>query len=387
MFWKMMTIGLRAWAAPSVTVAVLAAYFAATLPVVADAAVNPALTNLRSAGAKAEKDCDPAEDEDIQKARTKAKNLSANQQSDKASNPMRACQDMQGAAADASKALTEFKTRCEPTAKKCKEALEKLESVTLSARDKEFKEACEKLKTDMSRLESEIGKSTMQAKASEQCQQDIGGGQMPQLPQMPTSSPSPTPTPKIEEPKQDCNNPTFASTNPVCVCQANPWAVGCGTDQSPSVDALINDSSQSVEPTSYAPAGGGSAPRAAHDPSRTSRYEGQGGGGGGGVSASSPMPAGRDNPKADAMVQIPASGIGKGGGGGGGGEGGGGTSAAGGGYREDDGKGGRRPGSAKNDAPGADLKKFLPDGMTGPHTNLFHKVRVRYRANTSTLNP
>ncbi|MBX3018284.1 MAG: hypothetical protein KF767_10370 [Bdellovibrionaceae bacterium] len=354
------------------------------------AQTSQALKDLRAGGVKAEDDCDASEDDAIKNARTKANNLQANQSGDQASNPMRACEDMKNAAREGKEALSSFKSRCKEANEKCKKGLEGIGERAVTGRDKEFKEACQKLNKDWDNLQSQIDRTESQANASQSCQQQIGGGQMPQLPQMPTKSPSPTPTPTVEKPKEDCSNPTFAATNPVCVCQANAFAVGCGTDQSPSVEAMINDSSQSVE------SGGGysgSSPSAApsnYDPSKLGRYQGQGGGGGGGVSAGGgPTNTGRDNPKADGLTQIPASGIGKGGGGGGGGgEGGGASRVAGGGYGEGEGFGkGRGPGSLRGDATGTDLKKFLPDGMTGPHTNLFHKVRVRYRANTSTLNP
>lgn len=351
-----------------------------------------ALKELRKHGPKAKAECNASEDEDIQKAKTKANNLQQNQSGDSASNPMRACNDMKNAANEAESALSAFKSKCGETNTKCEQALEALEGKTLSGKDKEYKAACEKLNEDWEKLDVEIKATKKKATEASQCQQDIGGGgQMPQMPQMPQKSPSPTPTPTVEKPKEDCSNPTFAATNPVCVCRANAFAVGCGTDQSPSVEALINDSSQAVEPSSYSQTGGATTNRAAaHDASKLGRFSGggssggaMGGGGGGGGGPS----VGRDV-KNDTAIKIPASGIGKGGGGGGGGgEGGGAGRVAGGGYGDDPGAGanGRRPGSLRNDSP--DLKKYLPDGMSGQHTNIFKNVRKRYYDNFKTLNP
>lgn len=353
--------------------------------------VPQALASLKANGPKAEEECDAEEDEEIQAARTKANNLTENQQSEKAANPQQACSQMQGAADGAASALASFKAKCAPIVKVCEDDLEALTNTTLDAKQKAYKAMCEKAEADLAKLDSEMGKAKMQGKASAQCQQDIGGSQMPQLPQMPQAEAKPSPSPpKIEEPPQNCDNPTFAATNSVCVCKINPYALGCGTDASPSVDALINDSSQAVDSgPSYSPTSATTA-MSVREKSALGQFKGGDAGGGGGVSASSANPAGRDQAKAaDGVAKIAASGIG-GGAGSGGGSGIGGSYGSGGGGYGTEGNNTRRPGSLRNDgASGPDLNKFLPgkDGLTGPHTDLFRKVRIRYKAQTNSLIP
>lgn len=364
--------GIRLW--------IVGASLIVASPVYAQTSLQKkAMASLQKTGAEVVEKCNATEDEKIQAAKQKAESFSTQQSGDKAVDPLAACQQVESANSDASKALSGFQSQCAPIVKKCSEDLKVLKGVKLSAALQKMKDACEKAEKDLSSLQAELGKTKAQTEASKQCQNDIGGG-MPQMPQMPESKEEPTPTPTPEVAIEDCNNPKIAASSKVCQCSANPRAVGCGTDESPSVDALISDRSQAFDNTPMPSAAVPSLTNSAFQRSASGSATGAAGAGGSGVSASSSGPS-QSEPGSSPFAPVKVAVAGGGGGGAAGAGslgGGGGSKPGGGGYSEEN---TREPGSAQ----AANLNSFLPqlrkDGVTGPHTDLFRKVRTRYKAN------
>jgi hypothetical protein len=208
----------------------------------------------------------------------------------------------------------------------------------------------------------------------------------------------------------DCSNPTVAASNQVCICKNNPNAAGCiGVQAKVSDMNAAGGGSADISSLSAGNAGGSMG---ADNPFSTLGWDGNGmtpssgatesvggkkgaganlgGDSGGGV----PGAGGGDGKSGGAATQALQVNSGfRGGGGGGGGWGGGSGS---GGYGED------RPYNPKNSqAPGANgpnLRDFLPngkmdpkmanrglagisgpDGITGPHSDIWKKIQNRYQ--------
>ncbi|MBS1969954.1 MAG: hypothetical protein JSU04_06580 [Bdellovibrionales bacterium] len=211
----------------------------------------------------------------------------------------------------------------------------------------------------------------------------------------------------------DCSNPQVAASNQICICKNNPNASGCIGAQAKVSDMGTAGSADVSSLASNAGAGSASS----DSPFSTLGWDGNGmtpskdkagdiggkmgkganlGDGGGGAPG-----AGGDG-KGGAAAQAAQVNAGfRGGGGGGGGWGNGGGY---GGYGDD------RPYDPKDPkaaaAGGPDLKQFLPggkmdpktanrglagisgpDGITGPHSDIWKKIQNRYQIKTSELMP
>ncbi len=210
----------------------------------------------------------------------------------------------------------------------------------------------------------------------------------------------------------DCNS-VAGKSNQVCICQANPNLPSCGGSQFAAGGAgksNYNDGADGVDPGlgnfggdglgggaygdnippgSFSPTGGGGPSRAGQGGS-SGGHGGGGGGGGGG----NPKTAGKGGAPAGSGLNTKilsgfASATGAAGG----------YRPSGGGYNSPSTSGG--VGAPSNAA--VDLKKFLPggqmdpargiagisgpDGITGPNTNLWEKVNIRYQEFSAKLMP
>lgn len=208
-------------------------------------------------------------------------------------------------------------------------------------------------------------------------------------------------------PVADCSNPQFAASNQVCICQANPFDPRCGGSYSSNTGPSLGSNGDGGGAGAGADgslglfdggAGGGIGGDAAGVKGNNNALAPNGKGSSGGVSgrAGDTGGGGAGGGKAGAggggfNTKI-IGGYGGGGRGGGGGFFGGGSASSGGG-------GGGSAGARSN----VDLSKFLPggindpkrglagiigpDGMTGPNSDLWKKVRVRYSEKSVEMLP
>lgn len=199
----------------------------------------------------------------------------------------------------------------------------------------------------------------------------------------------------------DCTNPTFAATNQVCICQANPRSPGCPGGEMGSSSAAnmgiggIGDGSTAMPTNVDLP---GLTPDTNLQELKASLAgEDVGGKKGNGAAVGGPgafdgAGGARGAGKPEDIPKYGSSGFYGG-------------SASGGGS----GSGGGSPGSrgyavgkeAAAKAGGPDLRQFLPggkndpsrgiagatgpDGITGPNTNIWEKIQNRYRTQTPSL--
>ncbi|KYG62426.1 hypothetical protein AZI86_16470 [Bdellovibrio bacteriovorus] len=207
-----------------------------------------------------------------------------------------------------------------------------------------------------------------------------------------------------------CSDPTYAATNKVCQCAANPYSCrvmdNSASDNSigfSSVDSSSRLPSQATNPGGDLPSTPGIA---MVDPVRSGDVQGvDGRQGGAGVGSSTVGSGGGAGGLGKAHVDpndMPAGSAGTFGGGGGGAGGRFGSQAGG-------ARGGYAPGggnTAGTKSPGTpDLRQFLPggsfnprqnnmiggrvgiDGITGPNSNIWQKVQNRYQVLKDTLHP
>lgn len=218
----------------------------------------------------------------------------------------------------------------------------------------------------------------------------------------------------------DCSNPSVAASNPICICKNNPNAASCGGAALKSAGSGFGDGEYSVSSLSGGAGGAGAGsgldaagllddvswkgdPNLKADTSRAEEVGGAKGGrplndsgSGGALSAENGggNGAGGANPASAAAVN---AGFRGGGGGGGSWSSGGGS---GGGWNGD---GMPMPGAASTGG-GPDLRQFLPggkfdpktrglaglsgpDGITGPHSDIWKKIQNRYQAEQRKLLP
>lgn len=253
--------------------------------------------------------------------------------------------------------------------------------------------------------------NTNTANNNTQAQNNTGSGwQMPDFSGlMNSNTATPTTTTQIADAPQDCNNPQFAASSPVCICRINSADPRCGgaitaaeglgtavKDINPNFKTAGDSSPQALR------LGAEDKPVNGHQPSKMGRYQGQGRGGGGMPSAGGNTSPGSPSaargwsygsPRADSSV-------------GSGGAMGGGRSAGGQAWSPEEGhtgRGGRgttaRPANVQPRAQ-VDLRRFLPsangNSERGPanvgaiglkHTDIFRTVRDRYGRKAESLNP
>lgn len=209
----------------------------------------------------------------------------------------------------------------------------------------------------------------------------------------------------------DCSNPQVAATSAVCACSADPTSTACrtlsgaaGSTSSASLSNLtgtggasVSSSGSSASSASLSLGNDPAAPTALNmKPGDTKLNPGGGAGGvsGGGFGSAGKGKSGSDGPAGRAGSRFSADILG--------GTRGSSATPAGRGFGSDP----NRDAIVYNGmqkSGGPDLRKFLPggaldpkrglagasgpDGMTGPHTDLFAKVTNRYRIIESTLLP
>jgi hypothetical protein len=204
----------------------------------------------------------------------------------------------------------------------------------------------------------------------------------------------------------DCNDPAVASTNPVCICNINPRNPICAGGGTYNSSNKPRASSSSGNKLSNAGIPNGMNAYMDGDPTNMnnarkgySKVDGASSGGslGGGPSGGNSGGGGGDSGNGGSGSRsrdrsIPGF-YGGGGGGATGGRGGSGNSS--------DTTSTKYIGSGNLSPNSIDLKQFLPgqkptqsiygstgpDGITGPHTSIWQKVRVRYLAITPTMRP
>lgn len=215
----------------------------------------------------------------------------------------------------------------------------------------------------------------------------------------------------------DCTKPELASSNKVCICTKNPLDPACFSQQktaeNPQVGNLI-DSSSRLAAKGGDDLGGDlpGLPSIEHGQLPSGGYGdavdgAQGGGGsslGGGSSSGGGSYADALNGEGSAAASEKSSNVNGGYYGGGGGSG----SGLGGGSGSDGQPGVRQPSAAGAGGVagkgGPDLRQFLPggkfdprlrgiagasgpDGITGPHSNIWHKIQNRYKVVSPSLLP
>ncbi len=206
----------------------------------------------------------------------------------------------------------------------------------------------------------------------------------------------------------DCSNPQMAASNQICICKNNPNAAGCG----PQVKVSDMGPAGGAEMSSLT-GNGGPGSSISDSPFSTLGWDGNGMAPSSGKADEIGGKMGRGANLGDSGGGAPGGGDGRGGGasqaaqvnagfrGGGGGWGNGGNGGRG------DGDG--RPYDPRNPqaaAGGPDLKQFLPggkldpklvnrglagitgpDGITGPHSDIWKKIQNRYWLKNSELMP
>ena len=208
----------------------------------------------------------------------------------------------------------------------------------------------------------------------------------------------------------DCSNPTFAATNTVCICQKNPNDPKCGNynntnlaSKSGSTDGTAGNLSDFGGLEGGFGGGTGFESSALDKPFQAQSGDlnrGGSGGGGGGIGGGGSNSGKGGNPSGgvagSGLNTKIIGGYGRGGAGsgngftGGSGNGSGAPGAMGGGY-------------AVAGKPGVDLKQFLPggqkdparglagvsgpDGITGPNSSIWQKVKARYYQVSPSLLP
>ncbi|NUN05950.1 MAG: hypothetical protein HUU57_09325 [Bdellovibrio sp.] len=201
----------------------------------------------------------------------------------------------------------------------------------------------------------------------------------------------------------DCSNPEVAAKDRICICQRSPNSAECLQKQNsgnngPSMSST--DSSSRLAQSANADYGGDipDLPMIAHGQPGTGGGDAvdgsQGGGGVGGGGGGSGGGGGGGYGSADPRTANVNGGFYGGGGNRFGSSGGSGGGAGAGRYRAN---------GAAGTPRGPDLRQFLPggqydpkrgisgmggiDGITGPNTNIWHKIRNRYRVMSPTLLP
>ncbi len=244
-----------------------------------------------------------------------------------------------------------------------------------------------------------------QTPAQAQQKQDEAGGGMPSLPSFGGSGSGNSTPLKTAEPKQDCSNPSVAASNPVCTCRINPGDSRCASilaadknSQAAKKAAKMYNGEEGGGGGFTTGGGGYKDPKEKNISQHGQMSQGPGGSVGKGVGSGQGSqvasngksgPPGRSN-------NSRASSLGKGGGTYGGGGGAGGALIA------------NQPNNKipstfaqantnKNRVAGKSAQELKmqmqnrfnfqrrgpsgvvgPDGITGPHTDQFKKIRVRY---------
>ena len=205
----------------------------------------------------------------------------------------------------------------------------------------------------------------------------------------------------------DCSNPSIAASNPVCICKLNRAAASCSQASARAVDSGMGSSDMSSSGLSGG-TNGGKLDGGLEDVSWQGRDWKPGNSTGddpGGDKGGRPIQEGGAGGSGGGAEGAPGAGeraamnVNSGLRGGGGGSGGGGFFAS-----EEGGKGGAGGGNGNLASGNPDLRNFLPggkydpktrgiagvsgpDGITGPHSNIWQKINNRYQAERPKLIP
>lgn len=375
-----------------------------------------AVEECRSALSSAKSECDQDQDTGVQGARTDLANFAANM------GPAIAnqigingvCSGMAKYLGAANAAVAAFSVTCSSAKssciKTCQEARVKVSSnpqteATYGPQVSVLSESCRDLEVQIQQAGQAIDNVVGSIQGAQACANQTDS----ELFSFCKSNPNAVGCSNIAT---DCSNPTVAASNPICICKANPTAESCTGLQAKALDGRGGGS---YDTSSMTPNGTGSGsanidsgllgnvdwqgdPNYKADTSRSEDIGGNkggrplmdgGAGGGGGGSG-----GGGGGAHGDGIAVN--SGFRGGGGGGGGWSSGGGSG---------DGNGGPQAiarGTAG--AGGPDLRQFLPgqkfdpkmrgmagmtgpDGITGPHSDIWRKIQNRYQVEKSKLMP
>lgn len=268
-------------------------------------------------------------------------------------------------------------------AKEASAALEKYKVATADYKTspvaRESIERLEQCKSDADKMGDTAKKQEEDAKKSNE---DKGsGGGMPDLSSLMNAlKKEPKPEEQAKELPLDCSNPA-SSSNPICMCQVNPRGGGCGTQEQQDYSTAKKE--RNSRGTDDSGSSSGPSPSSPYQEERQSSKSAAAGlpaggsGGGAGGSSSGGGSSGSDNSLGAPMAK-PLSVI-EGSYGGGGG-----ARSAGGGYNT---ALGRANMAIQRNLANAKARSPASDGLTGPHTNLFGKIRIRYMSVRGSLNP
>lgn len=369
--------------------------------------------------------CDDKNDSGMNNVINGAAQITLSMGQSTASSVQKSCSDMAALTQGANAALAAFRLNCGDSIKTCKSTcsqvkdfavannsclnvpLEPNAKTVLTQRGDEAVSECNGFNAKVGEANTAIQNFTQTLGNATKCETataaNVALSKLPQFCQSQPNYPGCNPMAPV-----DCTNPAMAA-NKVCICSKNPMDTSCFVQQKAGGDHMpggIGDPSSRLNKKADAGFGGdipdlppidqGNPNTTAGNP--ISGHQGGNGGLGGGDSGSGGPPGTGGSGGSGSDSQ--ASGSGFYGSNGSGGYG------AGGGYNGGSGNGGRYtagagPAGAKAGAP--DLRKFLPggqydprrglsgmtgpDGITGPHSDIWRKVQNRYQVVSPELLP
>lgn len=266
---------------------------------------------------------------------------------------------------------------------------EKLEAIKTRYADYESDPKARKSVKDLEKCIEDAGgaadTANKQAEDAKKANEEKGGGGgMPDLSSLLSALQKEKKQEEAKEAPLDCSNPTNGS-NPVCMCQINPRASGCGNQESTQTTAATrkdrNSKGDAGDDSSLGSNFNNTSDRQASKPSSaTPGLPGAGGSGSSGMGSSAAGgKTGNDATYGAPLGKAPGVIEGSYGGGGGG-------SRSASGYRMDTPLG-RSAAMIQRKMASIGRAGAMKDGMTGPHTDLFMKVRTRYISVRSSLKP
>lgn len=369
--------------------------------------------------------CDDKNDSGMSNVINGAAQITLSMGQSTASSVQKSCSDMAALTQGANAALAAFRLNCGDSIKTCKSTCSLVKDfavannsclnipidpnaqTVLTQKGDEVLSECNGFSAKVGEANTAIQNFTQTLGNATKCETataaNVALSKLPQFCQSQPNYPGCNPMAPV-----DCTNPAMAA-NKVCICSKNPMDTSCFVQQKAGGDHMpggIGDPSSRLNKKADAGFGGdipdlppidqGNPNTTAGNP--ISGHQGGNGGLGGGDSGGGGPPGTGGSGGSGSDSQ--ASGSGFYGSNGSGGYG------AGGGYNGGSGNGGRYTAGAgtagaKTGAP--DLRKFLPggqydprrglsgmtgpDGITGPHSDIWRKVQNRYQATSPTLLP
>lgn len=378
-------------------------------------AANQAVQQCRADTISAMSDCDQDKDSGIQGSQTTLSNFAVNMSSQMGIQG--ACSGIGKALMGANAAVTAFSYMCSSAKTKCmnscNSAMEMVQNMEYSSSTPTMmldidhnRLNCRNLETKVKQASEAMQNMVGAISGAQSCAEQTGTDLFNYC----QSNPSAIGCANVA---QDCSNPSVAASNPICICKANPTASNCvamnlkagdsgfqdggggasmngiangkGGTNADGIEGLLGDVSWQGDPTlkpSQGPAddaGGAKGGRPLMEGGAGGSTAGGGGGGAGGAGTTVAVNSGF-----------------RGGGGGGGGWGS---------YSGGQGEyAGNPQAPGQPGAHGPDLRQFLPggkfdpknrglagisgpDGITGPHTDIWKKINNRYQVEQHKLMP